>query len=100
MSVGFPYRISFTKYIFPFSSEMIAHHQNVVNWQNTLTVLTLRWRIFPQDEWMGQMSKTGAGTTQDYFILPALPVGGLPISQTSLTGWSLFVALHHSVAPW
>ena len=24
---------------------------------------------------------TDAGTTQDYFILPAPPVGGLPISQ-------------------
>ena len=30
---------------------MIALHQNVANCQNTLTVLTLRWRIFPQ-EWM------------------------------------------------
>ena len=28
---------------------MIALHQNVANCQNTLTVLTLRWRIFPQD---------------------------------------------------
>ena len=46
---------------------MIALHQNVANCQNTLTVLTLRWRT--------------AGTTQDYFILPAPPVGGLPISQ-------------------
>ena len=27
---------------------MIALHQNVANCQNTLTVLTLRWRIFPQ----------------------------------------------------
>ena len=30
---------------------------------------------------MGQMCMTDAGTTQDYFILPAPPVGGLPISQ-------------------
>ena len=30
---------------------------------------------------MGQMCMTNAGTTQDYFILPAPPVGGLPISQ-------------------
>ena len=37
--------------------------------------------IFPQDIWMGQMCMTDAGTTQDYFILPALPVGELPISQ-------------------
>ena len=27
------------------------------------------------------MCMTDAGTTQDNFILPALPVGGLPISQ-------------------
>ena len=47
----------------------------------TLTVLTLRWRIFPQDIWMGQMCMTDAGTTQYNVILPALPVGGLPISQ-------------------
>ena len=30
---------------------------------------------------MGQMRMTDAGTTQDNFILPAPPVGGLPISQ-------------------
>ena len=30
---------------------------------------------------MRQMSMTDAGTTQDNVILPALPVGGLPISQ-------------------
>ena len=30
---------------------------------------------------MCQMCMTDAGTTQDYFILPAPPVGGLPISQ-------------------
>ena len=60
---------------------MIALHQNVANCQNTLTALTQRWRIFPQDVWMGQMCMTDAGTTQDYFILPAPPVGGLPISQ-------------------
>ena len=30
---------------------------------------------------MGQMCMTDAGTTQDNFILPASPVGGLPISQ-------------------
>ena len=60
---------------------MIALHQNVANCQNTLTVLTERWRIFPQDILMGQMCMTDAGTTQDNFILPAPPVGGLPISQ-------------------
>ena len=27
------------------------------------------------------MCMTDAGTTQDYFILPAPPVGGLPLSQ-------------------
>ena len=32
-----------------FSSKIIALHQNVVNCQHTLTVLTLRWRILPQD---------------------------------------------------
>ena len=42
--------------------------------QNTLTVLTLRWRL-------RQISLTDAGTAQDNFILPAPPVGGLPISQ-------------------
>ena len=84
MSEGFPYHISFTKYIFPFSSKMIALHQNVANCPNTLTVLTQRWRIFPQDIWMGQMCMTDAGTTQDYFILPAPPVGGLPVSQDRL----------------
>ena len=30
---------------------------------------------------MSQMCMTDVGMTQDYFILPALPVGGLPISQ-------------------
>ena len=30
------------------------------------------------------MCMTDAGTTQDNFILPALPVGGLPISQDRL----------------
>ena len=30
---------------------------------------------------MGQMCMTDAGTTQDNFILPAPPVGGLPIFQ-------------------
>ena len=30
---------------------------------------------------MGQMSMTDAGTTHDNFVLPAPPVGGLPISQ-------------------
>ena len=30
---------------------------------------------------MGQMCMTDAGTTQDNFILPAPPVGRLPISQ-------------------
>ena len=65
----------------PFLSKMIALNQNVANCQNTLTVLTLRWRIIPQDVWIGQMCMTDAGTSQDNFILPALSVGGLPISQ-------------------
>ena len=55
---------------------MIALHQNVANCQNTLTVLTPRWRILVQDVWMGQMCMTDAGTTQDNLILPAQPVGG------------------------
>ena len=33
---------------------------------------------------MGQMGMTDAGTTQDNFILPASPIGGLPISQDRL----------------
>ena len=78
------HHISFTKYVFPFPSKMIALHQNVANCQNILTALTLRWRIFPQDVWMGQMCMTDVGTTQDNFILPAPPVGGLPTSQDRL----------------
>ena len=35
---------------------MTAHHQNVVKCQNTMTVLTVKWRIFPQEgkmyEWV------------------------------------------------
>ena len=49
--------------------------QNVSNCQNTPTAVTLRWRIFPQDISMGQMCMTDAGMSQDYFILPAPPVG-------------------------
>ena len=60
---------------------MIALYQNVANCQNTLTVLTLRLSLFPQDVWVGQMCMTDAGTTQDNSIFPASPVGGLPISQ-------------------
>ena len=60
------HHISFTKYILPFFSKMIALHHNVAN---TLTVLTLRWRIFPQDVRMGQMCMSDVGTTQDNFIL-------------------------------
>ena len=52
--------------------------------QNTLTVLTLRWRILLQVDWIGQMSMTDTDTTQDNFILPAPHVGGLPISQDQL----------------
>ena len=36
------------------------------------------------------MCMTDAGTTQDYFILPAPPVGGLPISQDWLDRMKLF----------
>ena len=75
------WNLNSTKYIFPFWSKMIALHQNEANCQNTLTALTQRWRIFPQDVWMCQMCMTDAGTTQDNFILPAPLVGGLPISQ-------------------
>ena len=62
-------------------SKMNAIDQNVANCQNKLTVLTLMWMILRQDVRMRQMSNTDAGTTQDNFILPAPPVGGLPISQ-------------------
>ena len=43
-----------TKYFISCPCELIALHQNVANRQNTLTMLTLRWRIFPQDiyEWV------------------------------------------------
>ena len=64
-----------------YSSTMIALHQNVSNSQNTLTLLRLRWRIFPQDVCTGQMCMADAGTTHETFILPAPPVGGLPFSQ-------------------
>ena len=57
--------ISCTKYIFRFSSKMIALHQNVANCQNTLTVITQRW-----------------STTQDNFILPAPPKRFHHISST------------------
>ena len=56
----------------------------MANCQNTLTVLTQRWRIFPQDIRMGQLCMTDAGKGQDNFILPAPPIGGLPISQDGL----------------
>ena len=49
-----------------------------------LAVLTLRWVIFLQYIWMGQMCMTDAGTTQDNFILPEPCVGGLPIFQDRL----------------
>ena len=78
------HHISFTIYIFPFFSKMTALHQNLANCQNTLTMLTLSCRNPLQDIWMGQMCMTDAGTTQDNFILPAPPVGGLPISQDRL----------------
>ena len=56
-------------------------NQNVANCQNTLTVVAVRWRILLQDVRMRQMMMTDAGTTQDNVILPAPPVGGLPISH-------------------
>ena len=45
---------------------------------------------------MGQMHMTDAGTTQDNFILPALPVGGLPISQDWLDRMKL---VHNHTIP-
>ena len=51
-----------------------------IHWQFSHT----EWRIFPQDVWMDQMCMPDAGTTQDNRILPALPVGGLPIFQDRL----------------
>ena len=50
--------------------------------------------IFPQD--MCQMCMTDVGTTQDNFILPAPPVGGLPISQDWLDRMKL---VHDSTVP-
>ena len=78
-----PPHLIYQIYIFPFLSKMIALHQNVANCQNKLTVLTLRWIIFPQDIWMGQMCMTNVGTTQD-FILPAPPVGRQPTPRMKL----------------
>ena len=40
---------------------------------------------------MGQMYVTDTGTTQDNFILPAPPVGGLPISQDWLAGFRSYI---------
>ena len=45
---------------------MIALHQNVANCQDTLIVLTQRWRIFPQDIWMGQMMRARHKTTSPF----------------------------------
>ena len=84
------HHISHTKYILSFFSKIIALHQNVSHCQNTLTVLTQRWRIFAQDIWMGQMCMTDAGTTQDYFIISALPVGGLPICSYNFYYYYIF----------
>ena len=68
-----------TKYSFPFLNKITALPQNVANCQNKLTVLTLKWRMFCEDVRISQMCITDAGTTQDNFILP-----GLPISQVWL----------------
>ena len=65
MSVGWNLNDSITFRLpntsFLFFSKMIVIHQNVSHCQNTLTLLTPRWRIFP-----------------------AMSVGGLPISQDRL----------------
>ena len=46
-----------TKYVLPDQIQMIAIHQNVVNCQITLTVLTMRWKIFLEGVELGwQMS--------------------------------------------
>ena len=58
---------------------MVALRQNVANGHDALTVLTLRWRISPQDVRMADED-----TTQDNFILPAPPVTGLSIRQDQL----------------
>ena len=50
----------------------------IAPWANALP---LSYVPHPQDVWMRQVSMTDAGTTQDNFILPAPPVGGLPMSQ-------------------
>ena len=42
---------------------------------------------------MCQMCMTDAGTTQDNFILPAPPVGGLPISKDWLDRMKLVMFL-------
>ena len=62
------HHISSTEYTLPCLSEMIALHQTVANCQNTLTVLTLRWRVFLWYVWMDQTYVTDVGTTQDNFI--------------------------------
>ena len=61
----------------------------MVNCQCTLTLLTLRWRILVTEPWFSQMSMTDASTTQDNFILPAPPVGRLPIFQDRLVRMKL-----------
>ena len=62
----------------------------MTNRHNTLTVLTIRWGIFPQYIGMGQMYMTDAGTKHNNCMLPAPPVGGLPNSQDRLDRMKLF----------
>ena len=45
---------------------------------------TKMWRTSRIHWCMNGLNMTDTGTTQDNFILPALPVGGLPISQDRL----------------
>ena len=44
-------------------------------------MIALHQNVDPSLGQMGQMCMTDASTTQDNFILPAPPVGGLSISQ-------------------
>ena len=75
--------ISFLSFI----SKMSALRQNMANCHNTLTLLTLRWRIFLQDVRKGQMCMTDAGTTQDNVILPAPPISHHLVKWKQYTGY-------------
>ena len=53
-----------------FFSKIITLHQYVANCQNTLTVLTLRWRVFLQDVTMSQIHDLITATPHHHPLTP------------------------------